>query len=162
MRPHFLALVLALIPACAAADDQQNQAMFYVAGGGGTHGASFSAGAGTRVDVLEINAIDLGTVNGGSARFVGLSLVQNTTPKDGFNALFRIGLGRETTTFPSGAAPHRMWFSNGVYFGLGAQYQASAHLAFRAEVNRIIYAASPDGVMSGVRYPFTLSAMYVF
>lgn len=142
--------------------DDGSQAMYYVAAGGGGYGPMFSAGAGTQVDVLEINAIDLGKVNGGTARFVGLSLVQNTTQKSGFSALFRIGLGRETTSFPNGASAHRMWFGNGVYFGLGAQYQASTHLAFRAEVNRIQYAASPDGVVGGVRYPATVSAMYIF
>lgn len=162
MRLHLLALVFAMIPACALADDQGSQGLFYVAGGGGAGGPSFSAGAGTKVDVLEVNAIDLGKVSGGTARFVGMSLVQNTTPKSGFNALFRIGLGRETTTFPGGVSAHRMWFSNGVYFGLGAQYQASTHFAFRAEVNRILYAASPDGVVGGVRYPATLSALYIF
>jgi hypothetical protein len=162
MRLPLLALMFAVIPACAMADDQGSQGLYYVAAGGGSHGASFSAGAGTKVDVLEINAIDLGKVSGGTAKFVGLSLVQNTTPKNGFNALFRIGLGRETTTFPGGATAHRMWFGNGVYFGLGAQYQPAAHVALRAEVNRILYAASPDGVAGGVRYPVTLSALYIF
>lgn len=161
MKLPVLALMLAMIPACVLADDG-SQAMYYVAAGGGSHGASFSAGAGTQVDVLEINAIDLGTVNGGTAKLVGVSLVQNTTAKSGFSGLFRLGLGRETTTFPGGVSAHRMWFTNGVYFGLGAQYQASAHLALRAEVNRIRYAASPDGVLGGVRYPATLSAMYIF
>ncbi len=151
-----------MISFSAAADDQGNQGLFYVAAGGGNRGASFSAGAGTKVDVLELNAIDLGNVNGGTARFVGLSLVQNSTPKNGFNLLFRIGMGRETTSFPGGASAHRMWFSNGIYFGLGGQYQPTNHFAFRAEVDRILYAASPDGIVGGVRYPVTLSAVYIF
>lgn len=148
-----------MMPAYAMAD---GQGLFYVAAGGGADGASFSAGAGTAVDVLEVNAIDLGKVNGGTAKFVGLSLVQNTTSRSGFNALFRLGLGRETTTFPGGVSAHQMWFANGVYLGLGAQYQATNHLALRAEVNRIRYAASPDGAVSGVRYPATVSALYIF
>ena len=162
MRLHLLALAFAMIPVCAMAEDQGSQGLYYVAAGGGGDGASFSAGAGTRVDVLEVNAIDLGKVNGGTAKFIGLSLVQNTTSRSGFNGLFRLGLGRETTTFPGGLSAHQMWFANGVYIGLGAQYQATTHLALRAEVNRIRYAASPDGMTSGVRYPVTLSAMVMF
>jgi hypothetical protein len=163
MRLRILVLFLALLPVCALADDADNQGMYYVAGGGGSHGPSFTAGAGTQVDALELNAIDLGTTPyGGTARFVGLSLVQNTTPKYGFNALFRLGMGRETTTFPGGLAAHQMWFANGIYFGLGGQYRIGSHFALRAEVNRIRYAASPDGMDNRLRYPITLSAMLLF
>lgn len=163
MKRCLAAFLLAALPCTAHADDAPSTAQFYAAGGGGAQGATFSLGGGTRVDALEIHSIDLGHVsNGGTAKFVGVSLVQNATPKNGFNFLFRIGLGRETTTFPSGAASHRMWFNNGIYFGIGEQYQANNHLAFRAEVNRIIYAASADGKNSGARYPVTLSIMYLF
>ena len=157
------AFVLAAFPLYAMADDAGSPALFYVAGGGGSTGPTFSIGGGTKVDVLEFYAIDLGKVSGnGYARFVGLSLVQNATPKNGFNFLFRVGIGRETTTFPNGAAARRMWFDNGIFFGLGEQYQVNSHLAFRAEVSRFVYAASSDGMTIGLRYPVTLSAMYIF
>jgi hypothetical protein len=163
MRLRILVFVLALLPVCALADDADNQGMFYLAGGGGSHGPSLTVGGGTRVDALELNAIDLGTTTyGGTAKFVGLSLVQNTTPKYGFNALVRLGMGRETTSFPGGLAAHQMWFANGIYFGLGAQYRVGDHFALRAEVNRIRYAASPDGLDNRLRYPVTLSAMLIF
>ena len=162
MKRSLAALSLAALPFNALADDASSQGQFYVAGGGGAQGATFSAGAGTKVDALEINSINLGKVAGGTAKFVGVSLVQNATPKSGFNFLFRIGLARESTTFPNGLVAHRMWFNNGVYFGIGEQYQANDHLAFRADVYRIVYAASPDGVAGGIRYPLTLSAMYIF
>jgi hypothetical protein len=161
MRLPVLALLFALIPACAIADEE-NQAMYYVAAGGGGYGPSLTAGAGTQVDALEINAIDLGKVNGGTAKFVGLSLVQNTTVKSGFSGLFRLGMGRETTTFPGGFTAHQMWFANGIYVGLGAQYRIASHFAMRADVNRIRYAASPDGQVSHLRYPVTVSAMLLF
>lgn len=160
MKLLVAALAVATLPLNALADDQGN---FYAAGGGGSRGANFAVGGGTKVDALEVSSINLGTVSGsGKARFVGLSLVQNATPVNGFNFLFRIGVGRETTTFPNGAAAHRMWFGSGVFFGIGEQYQMNNHLAFRAEVNRIAYAATADGQMTRIRYPATLSAMYIF
>ena len=162
MKLRFALLALAILPLPALAENDENQARFYIAGGSGPFGPAFSLGAGTRLDVIELNYIDLGKVNGGTAKFVGVSLVQNATPRSGFNFLFRIGLGRETTSFPNGTVAHRMWFNNGVYFGLGVQYQAATHLALRAEVNRIVHAVSPDGVAGGIRYPATLSAMYLF
>jgi len=162
MRLPLTLLILALLPLPALAADDDNSARYYIAGGNGAYGPSFSIGAGTRLDVLEINAIDLGKVNGGTAKFVGVSLVQNATVKSDFNFLFRIGLGRETTTFPNGTVAHRMWFNNGVYFGMGVQYTPYSHFALRAEVNRIVYAASPDGVAGGIRYPATLSVMLLF
>ncbi len=161
---RFLAVFpLAVISCQVFADDAASTSQFYASAGGGGQGATFSLGGGTKVDALELHSINLGKVsNGGTAKFVGLSLVQNATPKNDLNFLFRIGLGRETSTFPGGATAHRMWFNNGIYFGIGGQYQANNHLAFRAEVDRIIYAASPDGKSYGVRYPLTLSAMYLF
>ena len=162
MKRCLVTVFFAFLSYSALADDSTST-QFYASGGGGTEGATFSLGGGTKVDALEIHSINLGHVsNGGTAKFVGLSLVQNATPKNGFNFLFRIGLGRETTTFPSGTVAHKMWFNNGIYFGIGEQYQANNHLAFRAEVNRIVYAATPDGMLKGVRYPVTLSAMYLF
>lgn len=162
MKRCVATLILAAL-ACSVQADDTTSSQFYAAGGGGAQGATFSLGGGTKVDALEIHFVDLGKVsNGGTAKFLGLSLVQNSTPKNGLNVLFRIGLGRETTTFPNGATAHKMWFNNGVYFGIGGQYQASSHLALRAEVNRIVYAATPDGSNNGVRYPATLSVMYLF
>ncbi len=163
MRRCLAIIALATLPCSTFADDAASTSQFYASGGGGAQGATFSLGGGTKVDALELHAINLGKVsNGGTGKFVGLSLVQNATPKNGFNFLFRIGLGRETSTFPGGSTVHRMWFNNGIYFGIGEQYQASSHLAFRAEVDRIVYAASPDGKNNGVRYPLTLSVMYLF
>ncbi len=163
MKRCLAAIALASLPFAALADDAASTSQFYAAGGGGAQGASFSLGGGTKVDALEIHSIDLGRVsNGGTAKFMGLALVQNATPKNGFNFLFRIGIGRETTTFPGGAKASRDWFNNGIYFGIGEQYQANSHLAFRAELYRIPYAASANGKSSGVRYPLTLSAMYIF
>ncbi len=153
----------AALSGSALAEDAASTSQFYAAGGGGAQGATFSLGGGTKVDALELHAIDLGKVsNGGTARFVGVSLVQNATPKNGFSLLFRIGMGRETTTFPGGAVAHKMWFNNGIYFGIGEQYQANNHFAVRLEVNRIVYSASADGKTSAARYPLTLSAMYLF
>lgn len=163
MRLRILVFVLAMLPACALADDTGNRGMFYVAGGGGGYGPSLAVGAGTQVDTLEINAIKLGdTAYGGTAKFIGLSVVQYTTRKYGFDALFRLGMGRETTTFPGGLAAHQMWFANGIYFGLGGQYHIGDHFALRAEVNRIRYSDSPDGMVNRLRYPVTVSAVLLF
>lgn len=163
MKLHIAALALTALPFTAVAADQPPQTQFYAAAGGGNWGSNFSAGWGTKVDALEISSISLGSVGAtGSAQFLGLSLVQNATPIKGFNFLFRIGIGRETTTFANGTTAHQLWFGNGVYFGIGEQYQVNSHLAVRAEVNRIRYAATPDGQVTGIRYPATLSAMYIF
>lgn len=158
---HFVALsFLATLPLKAAADDQVR---FYVAGGASARGSNFSIGGGTKVDALELSSIDLGTVDGAnSARFVGLSLVQNATPVNDFNLLFRVGFGKATTTFADGSTASRQGFSDGVFFGLGAQYQLNSHLAFRGELDRITYAASADGSLAGVTYPLTISALYSF
>lgn len=163
MRLRHLAFMLVLLPVCAFADDEENTAMFYAAGGGGGYGSSLAVGGGTQVDALELDAINLGkTANGGTAKFLGVSIVQYTTPKAGFSGLFRLGMGRETTTFPGGVTAHQMWFANGIYLGLGAQYRIGNHFALRAEVNRIRYADRPDGLDNRLRYPVTLSAMLVF
>jgi len=163
MKLHIVALVLAMLSFGALADDQGAQSRFYGAGGGGTRGGNFSIGGGTTVDALELSYIDLGAVSANAtARFLGFSLVQNATPNKGFNFLFRIGIGRETTTFSNAANVRRLWFGNGIFFGIGEQYQISTHLALRAEVNRISYASTPDGQGTGVRYPATVSAMYIF
>jgi hypothetical protein len=163
MKRSLAAFALAALPLHALADDAGSAGLYYVAGGAGSTGPTFSIGGGTKVDVLEFYSVDLGKVsNNGYARFVGLSLVQNATPKNGFNFLFRIGMGRETTTFPNGAAARMMWFNNGIFFGMGEQYQLNKHLAFRAEVNRFVYASSPGGNATALRYPVTLSVMYIF
>lgn len=154
-------IALAALPLNALADDSGSQTQYYFSAGGGAFGPAFSAGAGTQVDVIELDAIDLGKIDGGKAKFSGISLVQFTTPKSGFSFLFRLGLGRETTSFPDGTNAHRMWFRN-VYFGLGAQYRPTPHFALRADVNRIGYALSTDGIAGGVRYPATLSAVVLF
>lgn len=154
-------IALAALPINVLADDTGSQAQYYLSAGGGVLGPAFSAGAGTQVDVIELDAIDMGKANGGKAKFAGISLVQFSTPKQGFNFLFRLGLGRETTTFPDGTTAHRSGFNN-IYLGLGMQYRPTPHFALRAEVNRIGYAATPDGLTSDIRYPATLSAVLLF
>lgn len=157
---HFVALALTAIPFSALAGDE---GLFYVAGGASQRGAHFSLGMGTNVDVLEINSINLGTVReDASARFRGLSLVQNAVPVKDFNLLFRLGIGKTTTTFANGSHATRMGFTNGIIIGAGGQYQLNSHLAFRGELNRIVYAASADGLSSGISYPLTISALYLF
>ncbi|BCK87416.1 hypothetical protein MIZ01_1194 [Sideroxyarcus emersonii] len=157
---HAVAFALAILPFAAMAADQ---GLYYVAAGAGTGGANYSIGAGTNVDILEISSIKLGGVEGnGSARFEGLSLVQNATPVHDFNLMFRVGFGRTTTTFANGASAIRTGFSNGVIFGLGGQYQLNRHLAVRSELNRITYAASADGRLVGIGYPVSVSALVSF
>lgn len=157
---HFVALVFTTLSLSAMADDS---GLFYVAGGASTGGANFSLGAGTDIDVLEISSIKLGNVNGNNpAKFVGLSLVQNATPAKDFNLLFRLGFGKTTTDFGNGLYASKTGYGNGVIFGVGGQYRVNSHLAFRTELNRINYAASADGRMSGLAYPLTLSALYIF
>jgi len=157
---HFVALVLTSLSLNAMADDS---GLFYVAGGASSGGANFSLGAGTDVDVLEISSIKLGNVNGNNpAKLVGLSLVQNATPVKDFNLLFRLGFGKTTTDFADGSSATRTGFGNGVIFGAGGQYRLNSHLALRGELNRINYAASADGRLSGISYPLTLSALYIF
>ncbi len=160
MKLHWAALAFASFPFCAAADDQ---GVFYAAAGGGAKGANFSLGAGTKVDAIEVSSINLGTVGAASsAKFAGLSLVQNATPVNGFSFLFRLGIGRATTTFANGSKANRSGLGNGIFFGIGEQYQLNNHVAIRAEVNRISYATSTDGSTSGARYPITLSALLIF
>jgi hypothetical protein len=157
---HFVALALTTLSCSALADDS---GLFYAAGGVSKGGANVSLGAGTNVDVLEISSINLGSVSGNSsAKFVGLSLVQNTTPANHFNLLFRVGFGRTTTSFADGASATRVGYGNGVIFGVGGQYQLARHVALRGEVNRISYATSEDGRSSKLSYPVTLSAIYLF
>lgn len=157
---HAVAFVLALQHCAAMAADQ---GLYYAAAGAGTGGANYSIGAGTNVDVLEISSINLGSVNGNAtARFAGVSLVQNATPVHDFNLMFRVGFGRTTTTFANGASAIRTGFGNGVIFGLGGQYQLNRHLAFRSELNRITYAASADGRLVGISYPVSVSALLSF
>lgn len=163
MKRCLATFCLAALACPVWADDAASTSQFYAAAGGGAQGATFALGGGTKVDALELHSINLGKVsNGGTAKFIGISLVQNATPKNGFNFLFRIGLGQETSTFPGGTIARKAWFNNGVYFGIGAQYQPTNHLAFRAEIDRIAHAASPDGKTMGIRYPLTLSAMFFF
>ncbi len=155
-----VALVLAAMPFGALAGDN---GLFYVAGGATNGRGSYSIGAGTNVDVLEISSINLGTVDGNtSVRFRGVSLVQNAVPVKDFNLLFRLGVGKTTTTFANGASATKMGFSNGIILGVGGQYQVNSHLAFRGEVDRITYAASADGLSSHINYPVTLSVLYLF
>lgn len=156
----FVVLVLTVMPFRALAGDN---GLFYVAGGATNGRGSYSLGAGTNVDVLEISSINLGAVNGNdSVRFRGVSLVQNAVPLKDFNLLFRLGVGKTTTTFANGSSASRMGFSKGIILGMGGQYQVNSHLAFRGEVDRITYAASADGLSSHITYPVTLSALYLF
>lgn len=157
---HFVAPVLIALSLNALADDS---GLFYVAAGTGTGGANFSLGAGTNTDVLEISSIKLGNVNGNNpAKFVGLSLVQNTTPVKDFNMMFRLGFGKTTTDFGNGVYASRVGYGNGVIFGLGGEYRVNSHFALRTELNRINYAASADGRASGISYPLSLSALLLF
>jgi hypothetical protein len=163
MKLYVAALAIAALPFTALADDEGLEGQFYVAGGGGTRGANVSVGAGTKVDVIEINSFNLGRVSGTStAKFLGFSLVQNATPINNFNFLFRIGIGKATTTFDNGVTASRLGLGDGLFFGIGEQYQANKYLAFRAEVDRFTYAASPDGGLTGTRYPISLSALLIF
>ncbi len=156
---HLVALALATLSGSAMAADH---GLFYVAGGRSARGPNYSIGLGTNVDVLEINSINLGTVNANdSAKFVGLSLVQNAAPINNFNWLFRVGFGKTTTTFADGSSATRVGFRNGVIFGVGGQYQLNSHLAVRAELNRMTYATSADG-MHKIIYPATFSALFSF
>ncbi len=147
----------------ACADDTGIWNRAYVAGGGGTRGANAAIGGGNQTDALEISGINLGRVSGNStAKFMGVSLVQNATPKNGFGLLFRVGIGKAITRFDSGVTATRMGLTNGIFFGIGEQYQANKYLAFRVEAYRITYASTPDGNSMGVRYPVTLSAVLAF
>lgn len=155
-----VALVLTAMPLCALAGDN---GLFYVAGGATNGRGSYSLGAGTNVDVLEISSLNLGAVNGNdSVRFRGVSLVQNAVPVKDFNLLFRLGVGKTTTTFANGSSASRTGLSKGIILGMGGQYQVNSHLAFRGEADRITYAASADGMSSHITYPVTLSALYLF
>lgn len=160
MKLGLVALALISLSCNALADDY---GVFYVAGGASAGGANYSIGAGTNVDVFEISSIDLGTVSGNSsAKFTGLSLVQNSAPVNNFNLLFRVGFGKTITSFANGTSASRVGFGNGVIFGVGGQYQLNKHVAFRGEVNRLSYATSTDGLSSKLTYPVTISAMYLF
>jgi len=157
---HLAALALATLSGSAMAADH---GLFYVAGGASARGANFSVGLGTNVDVLEISSINLGTVNGNdSAKFVGLSLVQNATPVNNFNWLFRVGFGKTTTTFADGSSATRLGFRDGVIFGVGGQYQLNSHVAVRGELNRMTYATSADDLSHKIIYPATISALFSF
>lgn len=157
---RFVLLALIALSCNAMADDR---GLFYVAGGASKGGGNFSLGAGTNVDVFEISSINLGAVSGNSsAKFVGLSLVQNATPVNNFNLLFRLGFGKTTTSFANGASATRVGYGNGVIIGVGGQYQMNKHIAFRSEVNRLSYATSADGLSSKLTYPVTISAIYLF
>ncbi len=137
--------------------------LFYVAGGATNGKGSYSIGAGTNADVLEISSLNLGTVDGNdSVRFRGLSLMQNAVPVKDFNLLFRLGVGKTTTTFANGTHASRTGFSKGIILGIGGQYQLNSHLALRGEVDRITYAASTDGLASHITYPLTFSALFIF
>lgn len=157
-------LLLALLPAvlsCQALADDQG--LFYAAAGTGTGKANLAIGAGITADVLEASSIDLGTVGGSYAvKFKGLSLVQNAVAKNDFNLMFRVGFGKATTTFANGLTASRTGFGNGVFFGLGAQYQPYRHLAFRGELNRITYATATAGTSHAATYPVSISALYIF
>lgn len=156
----FVMLAFAAMPFSVLAGDGT---LFYVAGGASKGGGNYAVGLGTNFDVLEVSSINIGTVTGNaSARFQGLSLVQNAAPVKDFNLLFRLGIGKTTTTFADGAQASRTGFSKGVILGLGAQYQLNSHLALRGEVDRITYAASANGSSSATTYPATLSALFIF
>ena len=158
--PHLLAIALTTLSFNAMAGDN---GLFYVAGGTSARGANFSLAAGTDVDVLEISSIKLGHPTGNSsAKFVGLSLVQNTVPIKNFNLMFRLGVGKATTTFDNGASATKMGFGHGVFVGVGAQYLLSPHFAVRGELNRITYATTADGSSTAAAYPLTISALYIF
>ncbi len=155
-----LALFLIALSCPAFADDQ---GLFYAAAGSGTGKANLAIGAGITADVLEASSIDLGTVGGSYAvKFKGLSLVQNAVAKNNFNLMFRVGFGKATTTFANGLTASRTGFGNGVFFGLGAQYQPYRHLALRGEVNRITYATAAGGTSHAATYPVSISALYIF
>ena len=157
---RFIALALMALSGHAMADDS---GLFYLAGGASNGGANISLGGGTDVDVFEISSINLGSVSGtSSAKFLGLSLVQYSTPANNFNLLFRVGFGKTTTSFADGASASRVGFGIGVLFGVGGQYQLNKHIAVRGEVDRLSYATSEDGLSSKLVYPLTLSAMYIF
>jgi hypothetical protein len=155
-----LALILLPLSFDASAGDQ---GLFYVAGGASPRGANISIGAGTDTDVLEVSSIRLGAATGdSSAKFVGLSLVQNAVPVNKFNLMFRLGVGKETTSFANGAYASRMGFRHGIIVGVGGQYELSDHFALRGEVNRIEFATAADDVSTKIAYPVTLSALYIF
>jgi hypothetical protein len=157
---RFIALALTTLSCNAFAEDK---GLFYVTGGASAGGANFSIGVGTNVDVFEISSIKLGTLDGNkSAKYVGMSLVQNTTPINNFNLLFRVGFGKATTTFANGSSAKRTGFSDGVIFGLGGQYYFNSHFAFRGEANRITYAVTNDDSSYRIAYPLTISALYSF
>lgn len=163
MKLRLIALAIAAFSLPALADQSGLWTQGYVAGGGGAHGANLSIGAGNKVDALEISSINLGRVSGTStAKFVGISLVQNATPNRGFNWLFRIGIGKATTKFSDGAIATRMGLANGIFFGIGEQYQVTSNFALRAEAYRITYAANPSAGLTSVSYPVTLSAVLIF
>lgn len=158
-RLPLLALVFATLSFNASAGEY---GLFYLAAGAGTSKANLSVGAGTDIDVLEMSAIDLGTVGGNyGVKFRGLSLVQNAVPVKKFNLMFRVGFGRATTTLANGLFANRSGI-NAAFFGLGGQYQPDRQLAFRAELNRIPYATSADGSTHSAAYPVTISALYIF
>jgi hypothetical protein len=155
-----VALALTTLSFNAMASDS---GLFYIAGGASSRGANFSIAAGTDVDVLEVSSIRLGhpTANS-SAKFVGLSLVQNAVPVGNFNLMFRLGVGKTTTSFDNGAHATRMGFGSGIIVGVGGQYRLNSHLAFRGELNRITYATTPDGRSAAAAYPLTISALFIF
>jgi hypothetical protein len=165
MKRCLAALALAAAPLHALADGGPGpNSTFYFAIGSGTQRAVFfSMGAGTKQNVVELNIANLGTLTGGgTARLMGFSLVHNTTPSHGFNTLFRLGVGWISTNFPDGTTAVNLRLGNRTYFGIGEQYQMASWLAFRAEVNRIAYVTTPDGSTTGVRYPATLSAVWLW
>jgi hypothetical protein len=160
MKRHLVGVAIAALSVSAAAADL---GYFVATGGYGSAGSNFSLGGGSKADLIELSSIDLGTVEGtSSAKFTGLSLVQNAAPIKNFNLLFRLGFGRATTTFADGTTASRVGFSKGVFLGLGEQYQLNGHLALLGELNRITYASSHDGSSHGIRYPLTISVLYSF
>ncbi len=163
MKLRVIALALVTCSFSALADQSGLWTQAYVAGGGGARGANVSIGGGNKVDALEVSSINLGRVSGTStAKFVGVSLVQNATPNRGFNWLFRIGIGKASTKFADGAIATRMGLANGIFFGIGEQYQVTRNFVLRADAYRITYAANPSAGLTGVSYPITLSALLVF
>ncbi len=163
MKLRLIALGFAAVSSPVLADQSGLWTQAYVGGGGGARGANVTLGGGNKVDALEVSWINLGRVSGTStAKFAGISLVQNATPTRGFNWLFRIGIGKATTTFSDGATATRMGLANGLFFGVGEQYQVTSNFALRAEAYRITYAANPNAGLTGVRYPITLSALLIF
>jgi hypothetical protein len=160
MKLKIFALFIATLPLSAIAEDT---IQYDVAAGASSRGANFALGFGDKTDVIEVNSVKLGYVTGAaSAKFIGVSLVQHADPINGFDFLFRVGFGRATSRFDTGATATRGGLSNGLFVGIGEEYQPGRHFLLRVEADRISFAKSPDGNVTGVRYPITASGVLIF